>query len=103
MTRKASGAGKSEVVQLARGFSLLSDSTRLGILKMLESGPKNVTAMCDGLGLKQPAVSHHLGLMREGGLVAGKRQGKSVIYSSDASVIKDLAASLVKLSPSKGK
>ena len=92
-------AKRSEFVEWARGFSLLSDPTRLGILKMLSGGPKNVTSLCDGLGLKQPTVSHHLGLLRMGRLVVGTRKGKSVIYVSDAASMKELAAALAKLSP----
>ncbi|KPK65878.1 MAG: hypothetical protein AMK73_01645 [Planctomycetes bacterium SM23_32] len=83
----------------ARGFSLLSDATRLGILSLLAKGPKNVTALCRGLGLKQPTVSHHLGLLRMGRLVIGTRQGKSVVYTTDKAALKALAAALAKLTP----
>jgi DNA-binding transcriptional ArsR family regulator len=55
-----------------------------------EQGQKNVTALCDGLGLKQPTVSHHLGLLRMGRLVVGTRKGKSVVYVTDAGVLKTL-------------
>jgi len=83
----------------ARGFSFLSDATRLGILSLLAKGPKNVTALCRGLGLKQPTVSHHLGLLRMGRLVIGTRQGKSVVYTTDKAALKALAAALAKLTP----
>lgn len=85
----------------ARGFSLLSDPTRLGILQELSGGPKNVTALCKALGLKQPTISHHLGLLRMGRLVTGTRAGKSVIYEAEKSNMKDLAGALDKLTPSK--
>jgi len=68
---------------------------------MLKAGPKNVTAMCKGLGLKQSIVSHHLGLLRMGRLVIGTRKGKSVIYVSDAAAMKALAAGIAKLTPRK--
>jgi ArsR family transcriptional regulator len=89
----------TELNEWARGFSLLSDSTRLGILKILSGGPKNVTALCDALGLKQPTISHHLGLLRMGRLVIGTRAGKSVMYVTDASCMKELAVGLAKLTP----
>ena len=91
----------NELRDLAYGFGLLSDATRLGILKMLAGGSKNVTALCDGLGLKQPTISHHLGLLRMGRLVVGTRTGKSVMYATDADCLKDLAAGLAKLTPRK--
>ena len=93
--------GKAELREWARGFSLLSDSTRLGVLKMLVKGPKNVTALCKGLGLKQPTVSHHLGLLRMGRMVLGTRKGKTVIYTSNRAALKMLGAACGKLMPRK--
>jgi ArsR family transcriptional regulator len=92
-------ATKKNLLELARGFSLLSDATRLGILKLLTGGPKNVTALCKGLRLKQPTVSHHLGLLRMGRLVIGSRKGKSVVYVTDKASMKDLAVGIAKLTP----
>jgi ArsR family transcriptional regulator, arsenate/arsenite/antimonite-responsive transcriptional repressor len=92
-------AKKAELTEWARGFALLSDPTRLGILKMLAAGPKNVTALCDSLGLKQPTISHHLGLLRMGRLVVGTRKGKSVVYVTDAASMKELAVAVTKLTP----
>jgi len=92
---------KAELQEWARGFYFLSDTTRLGILKMLVQGPKNVTALCKGLGQKQPTVSHHLGLLRMGRLVTGARKGKTVVYSTDKAVLKMLGAACGKLMPRK--
>ena len=92
-------AGKSDVRDQAQGFGLLSDPTRLGILALLAKGPKNVTALCKALGLKQPTVSHHLGLLRMGRLVNGIRQGKAVVYTTDKANLKALAAALSNLMP----
>ena len=91
----------TELMGLAQGFSLLSDTTRLGILKTLAASPKNVTGLCATLKLKQPNVSHHLGLLRMGRLVEGTRKGKAVVYAANAANLKDLAAGLAKLTPRK--
>ncbi len=98
---KKSASKKADLQEWARGFSLLSDPTRLGILLELSAGPKNVTALCKALGLKQPTISHHLGLLRMGRLVTGTRQGKSVIYETEKANMQDLASALSKLTPSK--
>ena len=92
-------AKRLELNEWARGFSLLSDPTRLGVLKMLAAGPKNVTTLCNALRLKQPTISHHLGLLRMGRLVVGTRKGKSVVYTTDGSALKALAAAIAKLTP----
>jgi len=100
-SKKISASAKAELSEWARGFSLLSDPTRLGILKMLAAGPKNVTALCDALGLKQPTISHHLGLLRMGRLVTGTRQGKSVVYTTEKKNLSELSSAISKLTPSK--
>ncbi|HUU91674.1 MAG TPA: metalloregulator ArsR/SmtB family transcription factor [Phycisphaerae bacterium] len=101
MAKKISVAAKAELSEWARGFALLSDPTRLGVLKLLAGGPKNVTALCNALGLKQPTVSHHLGLLRMGRLVLGTRMGKSVVYTTDKKNLKELASAIAKLMPAK--
>jgi DNA-binding transcriptional ArsR family regulator len=95
-------AGKrttEDVKEWAQGFRMLSDPTRLGILATLAKGPRNVTALCKVLGLKQPIVSTHLGIMRLGRLVAGTRQGKSVVYEANKAALKELARVLKAMSP----
>jgi DNA-binding transcriptional ArsR family regulator len=58
----------------------LSDLTRLRILLALAGGEMNVTALCAWLSRRQPDVSHHLGVLRDGRFVEGRRQGKVVYY-----------------------
>ena len=96
-----SGSCDAADPRYAQGFGLLSDTTRLGILKILAAGPKNVTPLCKTLGLKQPTVSYHLGLLRMGRLVEGTRKGKSVLYTTDKANLKALAVGLAKLTPKK--
>jgi|GEM_PF-2507601 len=90
---------KAEPRDVAEGFALLSDPTRLGILSRLADGPQNVTALCKAVGMRQTAVSGHLGLLRLGRLVNGVRQGKSVVYATDKAKLKALASALGKLTP----
>ena len=90
---------KRELKEWARGFRLLGDPTRLGILRLLAGGPKKVKVLCKALGLKQPNVSHHLGLLRGGRLVDGTRKGKAVTYSIEKHAIKVLSSACLKLTP----
>ncbi|MCY2963407.1 MAG: metalloregulator ArsR/SmtB family transcription factor, partial [Planctomycetota bacterium] len=67
---------------LVQVFKLLSDETRLRILFYLSrAGEMHVTALCDRLGQSQPAVSHHLALLRVAGLIEARRDGKHNFYS----------------------
>ena len=68
--------------ELVQVFKLLSDETRLRILIFLAREQElHVTALCAKLGLSQPAVSHHLALLRVDGLIESRRDGKYNYYS----------------------
>lgn len=63
-------------------FKQLADPTRLKILLMLTREDElNVTSLCERLDVNQPAVSHHLALLRMAGMVQTRRAGKSIFYS----------------------
>jgi ArsR family transcriptional regulator len=53
------------------------------VLALAQNGEMHVTALCDLLGQTQPAVSHHLTLMRARGLVGYRRDGKHNFYHLD--------------------
>lgn len=59
----------------------VSDPTRLQVILILADGEQHVGALCDQLSQSQPAVSHHLALLRHGGIIAPRRQGKNNFYS----------------------
>lgn len=62
-------------------FKLLSDETRLRILFYLTQRDElHVRALCSLLGQSQPAVSHHLALLRVAGLIEPRRSGKHNFY-----------------------
>jgi ArsR family transcriptional regulator len=67
-----------DLVQL---FKLLSDETRLRILYFLmQQEELNVRTLCDLLDQSQPAVSHHLALLRVAGIIECRRDGKHNFY-----------------------
>lgn len=62
-------------------FKLLADETRLRILHYLMQKPElNVRTFVGLLGQTQPAVSHHLALLREAGVLQCRRDGKHNYY-----------------------
>ena len=62
-------------------FKLLSDETRLRILFFLKRQDElHVRGLCDLLKQSQPAVSHHLALLRVAGLIEARRDGKHNFY-----------------------
>ncbi len=60
---------------------MLSDETRLRILYLLtQRNELHVRALCELLHESQPAVSHHLALLRVAGLIDRRREGKHNFY-----------------------
>ena len=77
--------------RLSQVFKLMADKSRLKILLALaQEGEMHVSALCDLLKQSQPAVSHHLTLMRMTGLVGFRRAGKHNFYRVDSSFLSDL-------------
>ncbi len=69
----------------------LGDPKRVMILYLLASGPCNVAELTAALGTAQPTVSHHLKMLRDRGLIVGRREGTSVYYSlADRRIIQAL-------------
>jgi ArsR family transcriptional regulator len=68
----------TNLVQL---FKLLADETRLRILYyLMQQNELNVRTLCRLLKQSQPAVSHHLALMRGAGILECRRDGKHNFY-----------------------
>jgi len=84
------------VRDLSQVFKLLSDETRLRILLYLaQSGELHVTDLCGKLGQSQPAVSHHLALLRVSGLIEARREGKHNFYSVRSDYFGELLGDLL--------
>lgn len=99
MAKRSSGFNDEQVSELAQAFRLLSDETRLRIVFNLAQQEQNVGSLCKLLGLAQPTVSHHLGLLRMGRLIVNRRNGKQVIYSLNTDMIKKLGDMLTDCVP----
>lgn len=59
----------------------VGDPKRIQIMYALHERPRHVTALAEDLGLPQPTVSRHLGILKQRGVVIGERDGAAVIYS----------------------
>ena len=82
---------------LVQVFKLLADETRLKILFYLgRERELHVSALCERLGQSQPAVSHHLALLRVAGLIEPRRDGKHNYYSVQQGRFHDLMGELFK-------
>ena len=70
---------------MAYGHALaaLADPTRRRVFERLKSGPKAVGAIARGLPVSRPAVSQHLKVLKEAGLVGDRPEGTRRVYYID--------------------
>ena len=80
-TAKPAARPSAEIRRAADLLKQVSDPTRLQILMLLKEKERNVSDLCSELGTQsQPAVSHHLALLRHGRLIEPRRSGKHNFY-----------------------
>ena len=65
---------------IAKIFKALGDETRLEIVRMLASKERCVCAFLNAFNMTQPAISNHLRVLREAGVVLDARDGRWIFY-----------------------
>ena len=66
---------------IQRTLEALCDPTRRAILKMLKRGQRTVGEIGERFDVSAPAISRHLAVLRDCGLVLAERRGKFIYYS----------------------
>lgn len=64
-------------------FKALADPTRRTVFEKLAAGRMNATSLREGMEISQPAMSQHLAVLRNAGLVREERQGRFIFYEVD--------------------
>jgi DNA-binding transcriptional ArsR family regulator len=80
-SRPAARLDAESAAHVATTLQALATPSRLLILTTLRQGPRPVSELADAVGMEHSAVSHQLRLLRNLGLVAGVRTGRSIVYS----------------------
>jgi ArsR family transcriptional regulator, arsenate/arsenite/antimonite-responsive transcriptional repressor len=83
--------------KLSETFKALSDETRFKIINLLLSRDFCVRALASHLEVSEAAVSQHLKVLREAGLVKGEKRGYWVHYIVDRNMLKNTAEELKKM------
>ena len=72
-------------------FRTLADPTRRALFERLcREGEQTVGALTEGSGVSQPAVSKHLGVLKQAGLVRDRPAGRQTHYSADLTALRPL-------------
>jgi DNA-binding transcriptional ArsR family regulator len=79
-------------------FEALSQETRLSALRLLvQAGPKGLPAgeISDRLGIRQNTMSTHLKVLNASGLIDSRREGRSIIYTTNYDTVRELVLFLM--------
>jgi len=74
----------------AQALQALGDSTRRAVLEQLREGPRAVGEIAARLPVSRPAVSQHLRVLKEAGLVTERRNGTRHLYRLDPDGLDEL-------------
>lgn|SRR5690349_8941307 len=72
---------RESAAQCCTLLKAMAHEDRLLLLCQLTEGEQNVGELEASVGLRQPSLSQHLGVLREEGIVAARREGKYIYYS----------------------
>ena len=75
---------------IQKTLKALSDPIRREILNMLKQGAMSAGDICEHFPVTGAAVSRHLSVLKEAGLIRDKREGKFIIYELNASVLEEI-------------
>ena len=81
----------------AESFKVFSVETRIKIIELLKAEPLSVNTMADALGVTQSAVSQHLRVLKQAGLVTDERKGYHIFYSLNKASLDKCQQELVKI------
>jgi len=85
----------AQASECAAKLKVLADPIRLAVLEALMSGPMQVGALQQLLGVEQSLLSHHLQTLRKAELVDTERDGKSVLYRLAARTVAQTGGSAI--------
>ena len=73
-------------------FKALADPTRREIVQMLHKGPRSSGEIAERFPSAWATISRHLAILRDADLISAERNGNSIRYELNATVIQDLVA-----------
>lgn len=78
--------------QVVDVFTAIADHTRRALLlRLAKEGERSVTELREPFSISQPAVSKHLRILREVGLVRSRKEGRERLYKIEASQLQDVS------------
>lgn len=73
-------------------FKAIADPTRREILRLLRHEELSAGEVAAHFEMSKPTMSHHFAVLREAGLITSRREGQTIWYSLDTTVLEDVLA-----------
>lgn len=93
--------GAEPAPELDLALRALADANRRAILSSIRTEPRPVGSIAEQVGLSQQTTSHHLGVLRRAGLVAGTRAGTRHLFAVNTDGLAGVRSYLDDFWPSK--
>jgi DNA-binding transcriptional ArsR family regulator len=75
-------------------LAALSDPTRRLVFERILTAPRSVAAIAEGLPVSRPAVSQHLKVLKDAGLITERRNGTRRLYVANPQALGELRAAI---------
>ena len=73
-------------------FKALADPTRREILSLLRHGEMTAGTLAERFDMTRPSVSHHFAVLKKADLITSRREGQTIWYGLNTTVVQDLLA-----------
>lgn len=84
-------------------FDALAHPVRRKILRLLRKRPMSAGELADQFDLAKPTLSGHFSVLKSADLVGAERQGTTIIYRLNMSVLEEAMAALMDIAGTRGK
>jgi ArsR family transcriptional regulator, arsenate/arsenite/antimonite-responsive transcriptional repressor len=80
-----------------KAFKALSDPTRREILGLLRKGERTAGDLAERFDMTKPSMSHHFAVLKDADLITSRRQGQTIWYGLNTTVVQDIMAWVMNL------
>jgi ArsR family transcriptional regulator len=88
---------------LNTAFKAIADPTRRAILHLLRKEEMNAGELAAHFDMTKPTLSHHFAVLKEAGLVTSRREGQTIWYALNTTVLEDVLAWTMDMARGAGK
>ena len=84
-------------------FKAIADPARREILRLLRDGEMTAGDLAEGFDMSKPTMSHHFAVLVDADLIARRREGQTIWYSLNTTVLQDVVAWMMDLAEPTGR